>query len=112
MFILLVSCSSEKKSENIDYLGKTRAEIVKEKGNPVEDEKQVGKFDEAIAYGKDFLNYELFYFKKDICIRHNVILPKEKFDEKYTELKKQFGEPIKKSDYFLFANKINNCKSR
>ena len=49
---------------------------------------------------------------QDICIRHNVILPKEKFDEKYTELKKQFGEPIKKSDYFLFANKINNCKSR
>ena len=106
MFILLVSCSSEKKSENIDYLGKTRAEIVKERGNPVEDEKQVGKFDEAIAYGKDFLNYEVFFLKNDICIRHNVILPKEKFDEKYTELKKQFGEPIKKSDYFLFANEM------
>ena len=25
---------------------------------------------------------------------------------KYTELKKQFGEPIKKSDYFLFANEM------
>ena len=62
MFILLVSCSSEKKLEKIGYLGKTRAEIIKEKGKPVEDEKQLSKFDEVIAYGKDFLNYELFCF--------------------------------------------------
>ena len=48
MFILLVSCSSEKKLEKIGYLGKTRAEIIKEKGKPVEDEKQLSKFDEAI----------------------------------------------------------------
>ena len=104
MFILLVSCSSEKKSENIDYLGKTRAEIIKEKGNPVEDEKKLGKFDEVIAYGKDFLNYELFYCKEDICIQHSVILPVDKFDETYNDLKKQFGEPIKNVNCFLFAN--------
>ena len=75
MFILLVSCSSEKKSENIDYLGKTRAEIIKERGNPVEDEKQLGKFDEVIAYGKDFLNYEVFFLKNDICFQHNQTYP-------------------------------------
>ena len=104
MFILLVSCSSEKKSEDIDYLGKTRAEIIKEKGNPVEDEKKLGKFDEVIAYGKDFLNYELFYFKKDICFQHNQTYPVEMFDKKYEELKKEFGEPVKGTDRFLFKD--------
>ena len=112
MFILLVSCSSEKKSENIDYLGKTRAEIIKERGNPVEDEKQLGKFDEVIAYGKDFLNYEVFFLKNDICFQYNQTYPVEMFDKKYEELKKEFGEPVKGTDNFLFANKINNCKSR
>ena len=106
MFILLVSCSSEKKSEDIDYLGKTRAEIIKERGNPVEDEKQLGKFDEVIAYGKDLLNYEVFFLKNDICFQHNQTYPVEMFDKKYEELKKEFGEPIKKSDYFLFANEM------
>ena len=106
MFILLVSCSSEKKLEKIGYLGKTRAEIIKEKGKPVEDEKQLSKFDEAIAYGKDLLNYEVFFLKNDICFQHNQTYPVEMFDKKYEELKKQFGEPIKKSDYFLFANEM------
>ncbi len=104
MFILLVSCSSEKKSENIDYLGKTRAEIIKERGNPVEDEKQLGKFDEVIAYGKDFLNYEVFFLKNDICFQHNQTYPVEMFDKKYEELKKEFGEPVKGTDRFSFKD--------
>ena len=104
MLILLISCSSKQNLEKIGYLGKTKSEIVEEKGKPVEDEKQLGKFDEVIAYGKDFLNYEVFFFKKDVCFQHNQTYPLEMFDKKYEELKKEFGEPVKGTDRFSFKN--------
>lgn len=104
MFILLVSCSSETKLQKVGYLGKTRTEIIKEKGKPVEDVKNHGDFDEVIAYGKDFLNYEIFFFKKDICFQHNQTYPVEMFDKKYEELKKEFGEPTKQTDRFSFKD--------
>lgn len=104
MLILLISCSSKQNLEKIGYLGKTKSEIVEEKGKPVENEKQLGKFDEVIAYGKDFLNYEVFFFKKDICFQHNQTYPLEMFDKKYEELKKEFGEPVKGTDRFSFKN--------
>ena len=104
MLILLISCSSKQNLEKIGYLGKTKSEIVEEKGKPVENEKQLGKFDEVIAYGKDFLNYEVFFFKKDVCFQHNQTYPVEMFDKKYEELKKEFGEPVKGTDRFYFKN--------
>ena len=105
MLILLISCSSEKNLEKIGYVGKTKTEIIKEKGKPVEDEKDYStEFSEVIAYGKDFLNYEVFFFKDDICFQHNETFPIELFNKKYEELKKQFGEPAKGTDRFLFKD--------
>ena len=103
--ILLSSCSPKKEVTKIDYLGKTMAEIIKEKGKPVEDEKDgLTLYDEAIAYGTDLLNYEVFFFKDGICFQHNETYSIDMFDKKYEELKKQFGEPVKQTDRFSFKD--------
>ncbi len=100
LLILLCSCTSEK----IGYLGKSKSDILAEKGKPVEVEKGFKIYDEAIAYGKDFTEYEVFFFKKNKCFQHNQTFPKDKFNSKFEELKKSFGEPAKVDNEFLFYN--------